>query len=172
MRYCEKCGNEIMDEAVVCVHCGCPVYSEQSKATPKKTVKFRPRHIIFIVIGVVLAAALTVGGYFLYNNTRTAGVVNDLAGKVYSYTYTYPSVDGYEYNMFKLKFDKDGVLTYSYYYSNIDASGEYKKTYTVKSKKNMIFLEIGDDDYELQYDKYDKIKAIYNIDDDELYERD
>lgn len=25
MKYCEKCGKEIMDEAVVCVHCGCAV---------------------------------------------------------------------------------------------------------------------------------------------------
>ena len=29
--FCSKCGKEINDEAVVCVHCGCPV---QSKAAP------------------------------------------------------------------------------------------------------------------------------------------
>ena len=25
MKYCTKCGKEIMDEAVVCIHCGCSV---------------------------------------------------------------------------------------------------------------------------------------------------
>ncbi len=25
MKYCSKCGKEIMDEAVICVHCGCQV---------------------------------------------------------------------------------------------------------------------------------------------------
>ena len=25
MKYCSKCGEEILDEAVICVHCGCQV---------------------------------------------------------------------------------------------------------------------------------------------------
>lgn len=25
MKYCQKCGKELVDEAVVCVHCGCSV---------------------------------------------------------------------------------------------------------------------------------------------------
>ncbi|MBR3954071.1 MAG: zinc ribbon domain-containing protein [Clostridia bacterium] len=25
MKYCSKCGKEIMDDAVICVHCGCQV---------------------------------------------------------------------------------------------------------------------------------------------------
>lgn len=33
MKYCSHCGKEIMDEAVVCVNCGCAVVVE----TPKKT---------------------------------------------------------------------------------------------------------------------------------------
>lgn len=31
MKYCAKCGQEVMEEAVVCPHCGCEV------ETPKKT---------------------------------------------------------------------------------------------------------------------------------------
>ncbi|WP_367258772.1 zinc-ribbon domain-containing protein [Ruminococcus sp.] len=27
MAFCSKCGKEIDDEAVMCVHCGCPVTS-------------------------------------------------------------------------------------------------------------------------------------------------
>ncbi len=32
MKYCSKCGKEIMDEAVVCVNCGCAVENAATKA--------------------------------------------------------------------------------------------------------------------------------------------
>jgi uncharacterized membrane protein YkgB len=31
MKFCQKCGKEIMDEAVVCLGCGCPVATESKK---------------------------------------------------------------------------------------------------------------------------------------------
>ncbi len=31
MKFCQKCGKEIMDEAVVCPGCGCPVVTESKK---------------------------------------------------------------------------------------------------------------------------------------------
>ena len=31
MKFCQKCGKEIMDEAVVCPGCGCPVATESKK---------------------------------------------------------------------------------------------------------------------------------------------
>ena len=36
MKFCSKCGKEIMDEAVVCVHCGCSV-TPTNTATPATT---------------------------------------------------------------------------------------------------------------------------------------
>lgn len=33
MKYCEKCGKQIMDDAVMCVNCGCAVKSAQSQNT-------------------------------------------------------------------------------------------------------------------------------------------
>ncbi len=27
--YCQKCGKEIMDEAMICIHCGCPTGKAQ-----------------------------------------------------------------------------------------------------------------------------------------------
>lgn len=32
MKYCSKCGNQIMDDAVICVHCGCAVDAGRSVA--------------------------------------------------------------------------------------------------------------------------------------------
>ncbi len=31
MKFCEKCGKEIMDEAVICPNCGCPVASKSKE---------------------------------------------------------------------------------------------------------------------------------------------
>lgn len=47
MKYCSKCGQQIHDEAVVCVHCGCPVgqmiqrqcEDAQNKSTMKTIAK-------------------------------------------------------------------------------------------------------------------------------------
>ena len=38
MKFCQKCGKELMDEAVICVGCGCPVSQTANiqPATPKK----------------------------------------------------------------------------------------------------------------------------------------
>lgn len=36
MKFCSKCGKEIHDEAVICVHCGCSVGGSQNKK-PTKT---------------------------------------------------------------------------------------------------------------------------------------
>ncbi len=34
MKFCSKCGKEILDEAVVCVHCGCPVAGQCGVVAP------------------------------------------------------------------------------------------------------------------------------------------
>ena len=36
--FCSKCGNEIDDEAVICVHCGCAVQGRYIPATSKNWV--------------------------------------------------------------------------------------------------------------------------------------
>ena len=37
MKYCSKCGHELLDEAIVCVHCGCMI--ENKVAVSKKKVQ-------------------------------------------------------------------------------------------------------------------------------------
>lgn len=48
--FCKKCGKEIMDEAVVCIHCGCAVDNEQVKKLnePEDSVN------VGIIVGTVL----------------------------------------------------------------------------------------------------------------------
>lgn len=56
MRYCTKCGNELMDEAVICTKCGCstghqyPMNNE--KKQPQSGLKTAAK--VFMIIGTVV----------------------------------------------------------------------------------------------------------------------
>ena len=63
MKYCTKCGNEMLDEAVVCVKCGCmatPVQQQQTAVQPQpspadqKSFGFATLCFFFPVIGLIL----------------------------------------------------------------------------------------------------------------------
>ena len=64
MKYCEKCGNELFDEAVVCPKCGCPagksqteqVRNDKAKSTSVATFCFLGAAAI-IIITILLAIA-------------------------------------------------------------------------------------------------------------------
>lgn len=53
MKYCQKCGNQLDDEAYVCPQCGCLTgyVPQQSSTTDLKTITK-----VFMVIGCVLSA--------------------------------------------------------------------------------------------------------------------
>lgn len=173
MKFCAKCGNEIADEAVGCVNCGFSTGVLKSDAVTKKTKKaIGKKKIVLLIIAAVLVAALLVGAYFLANYIHTLSIVEDLSGRSFTYfdEQSYPALGLYDYTRKKLAFDHNGELTYSYYFSNIDAGGEYKQEYQIKFENDMIILVAGIYEYEIQYDKYDRIEGIYNYVFDELYE--
>lgn len=54
MKYCEKCGAELLDEAVVCPKCGCAVESKKAEpAVPAK--KPGTAGLVLGIVGAVLA---------------------------------------------------------------------------------------------------------------------
>lgn len=62
MKFCSHCGNEIMDEAVVCVKCGCAVNQTSNNRVPQQqnlvqqlSDRVKINGIVWIVIGVVQA---------------------------------------------------------------------------------------------------------------------
>ena len=57
MKYCEKCGKQLMDEAVLCPGCGCAVNSAAPSVIPKESTFKRNRKqwiIAFSVLFVLL----------------------------------------------------------------------------------------------------------------------
>ncbi len=172
MKYCSKCGNELADEVQICKNCGCVVEVQKiDTVTAKANKKSSKKKIILIVIAIVLVAALLVGAYFLTNYIRTLSVVEDLSGGIFTYfdEQSYPALGIYSYTKKEFVFDRNGELTYSYYYSNIDAGDEYERKYEIKFEDGMIFLVAGINKYEIRYDKYDRIEGIYDYVYDELY---
>ena len=56
MKYCSHCGNEIMDEAVVCTKCGCATGYEDKTVAKQKSEKSNTLQTIakvFMIIGTV-----------------------------------------------------------------------------------------------------------------------
>jgi len=53
MKYCQKCGREIFDEAIVCPGCGCAVGNGEIK-TEKQTSTFKKNNMQWIIIVSIL----------------------------------------------------------------------------------------------------------------------
>lgn len=64
MKYCSKCGKELMDEAVICVGCGCKI--EDGKGIPKISAseEAKPRTAVTLgIIGIVFAWLFALVGH-------------------------------------------------------------------------------------------------------------
>ena len=80
MKYCRNCGKELLDEAVVCVGCGCSVdgQSINNKSTDGPTLlntlsqRLKINGIIWLVIGVLQI----LGGVFIDWFLLIVGVLN------------------------------------------------------------------------------------------------
>ena len=101
MKFCSKCGNELMDEAVICPKCGCMVNGE---LTPKKkpvatnaqstsNEEIKPLSIVNFVHSVMVVIALfwlflSLGIPYIYTGCYS-GYYSD-----YCNTYFYPASGG------------------------------------------------------------------------------
>lgn len=55
MKYCSHCGNEVVDEAVVCPKCGCQVYSKETfSVSESETLTTVAK--VFMILGCVSGA--------------------------------------------------------------------------------------------------------------------
>ncbi|MBE6748854.1 MAG: zinc-ribbon domain-containing protein [Ruminococcaceae bacterium] len=76
MRFCQKCGKEIMDEAVVCPGCGCSVKNETAPVefeVPKSAKNAK----IFGILAILLLAPFGIPAIILANKSKaeTGGVM-------------------------------------------------------------------------------------------------
>ena len=83
MKYCTHCGKELLDEAVVCVGCGCSVSGQNTKMTNNQLIdgtallntlsqRLNTNGIIWLVIGILQI----LGGIFINWFLLIVGVLN------------------------------------------------------------------------------------------------
>lgn len=83
MKYCTHCGKELLDEAVICVGCGCEVNGQNAQAVNNESVdgatllntlsqRLNTNGIIWLVIGILQI----LGGIFINWFLLIVGVLN------------------------------------------------------------------------------------------------
>lgn len=83
MKYCTHCGKELLDEAVICMGCGCAVDGQNNQAVNNKSVdcatllntlsqRLNTSSIIWLVIGILQI----LGGIFINWFLLIVGVLN------------------------------------------------------------------------------------------------
>lgn len=63
MKYCQKCGNELLDEAILCPKCGCSVVANTNNSQKEQKAKTQNQGAIMIIVGI----AIIVVSVLLYN---------------------------------------------------------------------------------------------------------
>lgn len=54
--FCQKCGKEVNDDAVVCIHCGCAIQGAKKKAQAQKPST--GNQVLGAIIGAIVALIL------------------------------------------------------------------------------------------------------------------
>lgn len=76
MKYCSKCGKEIMDEAVICPNCGCATTTDAGKGKTEVPKSAKSASVLGI-LSLLLLAPLGIPAIILANKSKaeTGGVM-------------------------------------------------------------------------------------------------
>ena len=58
MKFCQYCGKEIMDEAVMCVHCGCAVTSQKNASNDAPSTGMAVLGFFIPLVGLICYLAM------------------------------------------------------------------------------------------------------------------
>ena len=77
MKFCSKCGKEILEEAVICPGCGCAVEGTQQTPPTKQIPKSAKRARLFGILELLLLAPFGIPGIIYANKSKaeTGGVM-------------------------------------------------------------------------------------------------
>lgn len=181
MKYCQKCGKEIMDEAVVCPGCGCPIQVDEGTNSSKeldeveiKKRKMKNKKMVIIVSTVIcVAVALVFVSIPIFNSFKSNKITEELSGEKFEYN----GDTSYSIKRDSYTFDDEGNCEdYSYYYAAIimDDPMEYtfNWTYKIKFKKNSAYVVLSNDDkLKIKYDEEGEIIGLYDSEERITYER-
>ena len=77
MKYCGKCGKEIMDEAVICPNCGCATKDEAKTVVTVEVPKQAKTASVLGILSILLLAPLGIPAIILANKSKeqTGGIM-------------------------------------------------------------------------------------------------
>lgn len=96
MKFCSKCGKEIMDDAVICMNCGCAVDETLNTISEYQAPKKVSVSLILGIIGIVCAWLIAIVGHITsiigiilgikeYKSTsKMSGLILSIIGEVCS----------------------------------------------------------------------------------------
>lgn len=180
MKYCTHCGTELLDEAVVCTGCGCPVQSdeginknkESDEVVIQKRKKKTKRTIIIVSAVVCVAVALFFVSIPIVNSFKSNKIIKELSGE----TFECNEDTSYSISRERYTFDDEGNCEeYSYYYGlTMDDPMEFTFdwTYKIEFKKNSAYVVLSnDDELKIKYDEDGEIISLYDPESRTTYER-
>ena len=180
MKFCEKCGKEIMDEAVLCPGCGCAIQVDEGTNSSKELNevenqkrKMKNKKIVIIVSTVIcVVVALVFASIPIINSFKSNKIKEELSGEKFEYNgdTSYSLVrDSYTFD------DEGNCEDYSYYYGiGMDDPIEYtfNWTYKIEFKKNSSYVVLSNDDkLKIKYDEEGEIIGLYDSEERITYER-
>ena len=166
MKYCTRCGKEIMDEAVICPECGNEIKKSDtiSKLSAKKTVN--TGKIIKLTIAVVASLLIIAGGVvgFLFHNNQAH--TEELESKLVNKTYQFKVgdvADSY-FCIERISFDENGQYKLERVTADSLDVEEYSGAYLIKFGSDgteKLFLGTSESDsYEIAVDSTGEIIKI------------
>ena len=180
MKFCEKCGKELLDEAVICVGCGCPVQVEAGNNSSKELDeaeiqkrKVKNKKIIIIACAVIcVAVALVFTSIPIINSVKRNKILEELSGEKFQYN----GDTSYSIKRESYTFDDESNCeNYSYYYGiGMDDPLEFtfNWTYKIEFKKNSAYVILSNDDkLKIKYDEDGEIIELYDSEERITYER-
>lgn len=68
MKYCEKCGNELLDEAIMCPKCGCSVGGKQPTKQQDEHARNQAKGAIMIIAAIAIILGAIFAAIIQYNS--------------------------------------------------------------------------------------------------------
>ena len=186
MKFCSHCGKELMDEAVICPGCGCPVQSDKtgelSKESDENKIqrKKKNKKIAITIIATLLCVALLT--FFVsiplrhkMESNKKNEIIKVLSGREFEWN------DDTTYSIYRVKysFDDEGNCEKSSYFYAPSFSSEkpyesdytFDWTYEIKFRKKSVYVVLSnDDELKIKYDDDGEIVALYDPEERRTYE--
>lgn len=183
MKFCEKCGKELLDEAEICPSCGSLVqtdgFSKDSDENRIQRKKKNKKTVIIIVVVLLclagLALLVSIPIRYKMESNKKNEIIEALSGRKFEWK----DDTTYSIHRERYSFDDEGnCKEWSYFYAPslsgskpMESDHTFDWTYEIKFKKKSAYVELSNnDELKIKYDEDGEIVALYDPKERRTYE--